>query len=177
MKKRQNRPETPDPPSQTPPSATPQQSPASHGSPQVSGGRPFNTLLNATGPKTYISGSPTAPKVRDTPTAVASPGIKARPSCKADTATVSVAPSPGNRMLQQAMDHRRELARHPDWPGTTLAGSGPLRHFPGGRCDCLPLRHPVCQRAVPRCCAVERRCLSNQHGADGQAGPLTSGDL
>lgn len=99
MNVRQNRPETPYPPSQTPPSATPQQSPASHGSPQVSGGR----ALNTTGPKTYTSDSPTAPKVQDTPTAVA---------------------SPGSRMLQQAMDHRRELARHPDWPGTTPAGTG-----------------------------------------------------
>ena len=120
VKERQNQPEVPYPPSQTPPSATPQQSPASHGSPQVSGGRAFDT----TGPKTYTSDSPTVPKLRDTPTAVASPEIKARPSCKADTATVSVAPSPGNRMLQQAMGHRRELARHPDWPGTTPAGTG-----------------------------------------------------
>lgn len=138
MKKRQNRPETPDPPSQTPPSATPQQSPASHGSPQVSGGRPLNTLLNATGPKTYTSGSPTAPKVRDTPTAVASPEIKARPSCKADTATVSVAPSPGNRMLQQAMDHRRELARHPERPGTTPVGSGPPIQGHYGKSTAVP---------------------------------------
>ena len=116
MKKRQNRPETPDPPSQTPPSATPQQSPASHGSPQVSGGRPLNTLLNATGPKTYTSGSPTAPKVRDTPTAVASPEIKARPSCKADTATVSVAPSPGTVCCN------RLWTTGGSWPGTR---SGP----------------------------------------------------
>jgi hypothetical protein len=103
MKKRQNRPKTSYPPSQTPPSATPQQSPASHGSPQVSGGRPLNTLRNTTVPKTYTSDSPTAPKVRDTPTAVA---------------------SPGNRMLQQAVDHRRELTRHPERPGTTPVGSG-----------------------------------------------------
>ena len=115
MKKRQNRPEAPEPPSQTPPSATPQQSPASHGSPQVSGGQPLNTLRNTTGPKTYTSGSPTAPKVRDTPTAVASPGIKARSSCKAEV-PASQPPSPGNRMQQQAVDHRRELARHyPGW--------------------------------------------------------------
>lgn len=120
MKVRQNRPEVPEPPSQMPPSATPQQTSASHSGLQVSGGR----ALNTTGPKTYISGSPTAPKVRDTPTAVASPEIKAWPSCKADTATVSVAPSPGNRMLQQAMDHRRELARHQERPGTTPAGIG-----------------------------------------------------
>ena len=123
MKKRQNRPEAPEPPSQTPPSATPQQSPASHGSPQVSGGQPLNTLCNTTGPKTYTSGSPTAPKVRDTPTAVASPGIKARSSYKAEV-PASQPPSPGARMLQQAVDHRRELARHPERPGTTPAGSG-----------------------------------------------------
>ena len=123
MKKRQNRPKTSYPPSQTPPSATPQQSPASHGSPQVSGGRPLNTLRNTTVPKTYTSDSPTAPKVRDTPTAVASPGITARSSYKAEV-PASQPPSPGARMLQQAVDHRRELARHPERPGTTPAGSG-----------------------------------------------------
>lgn len=38
-------------------------------------------------------------------------------------APASQPPSPGNRMLQQAVNRRRELAQHPEWPGTTPAGS------------------------------------------------------
>ena len=137
MKKQQNRPEPPEPPPQTLPSATPQQSPASPGGPQVSGERPLNPPLNTTGLKTYMADSPTAPKVRGTPTAVASSGIKARSSCKAE-APASQAPSPGDRMLQQAVDHRRELARHPERPSTTPAGNGQpiLGHY--GKSTAVP---------------------------------------
>ena len=137
MKKQQNRPEPPKPPPQTLPSATPQQSPASPGGPQVSGERPLNPPLNTTGLKTYMADSPTAPKVRGTPTAVASSGIKARSSCKAE-APASQAPSPGDRMLQQAVDHRRELARHPERPSPTPAGNGQpiLGHY--GKSTAVP---------------------------------------
>lgn len=137
VKEQQKRPEAPEPPSQTSPSATPRQSPASPGYPQVSGERLFNTPLNTTGPKTYTTDSPTAPKVRGTPTAVASSGIKARSSCKAE-APASQAPSPGDRMLQQAVDHRRELARHPERPSTTPAGNGQpiLGHY--GKSTAVP---------------------------------------
>ena len=123
VKEQQKRPEAPEPPSQTSPSATPRQSPASPGSPQVSGERQLNTPLNTTGPKTYMADSPTAPKVRGTPTAVASSGIKARSSCKAE-APASQAPSPGDRMLQQAVDKRREQVRHPERSCTPPANSG-----------------------------------------------------
>lgn len=123
VKEQQKRPEAPEPPSQTSPSATLRQSPASPGSPQVSGERQLNTPLNTTGPKTYMADSPTAPKVRGTPTAVASSGIKARSSCKAE-APASQAPSPGDRMLQQAVDKRREQVRHPERSCTPPANSG-----------------------------------------------------
>lgn len=120
VKRRQNRPEAPEPPSQTSPSATPRQSPASPGSPQVSGERPLNTPLNTTGLKTYMSDSPTAPKVRGTPTTAAAPEIKARPDYKADTATASAVPSSGDRMLQQAVDKQREQFRYPKRTSTLL---------------------------------------------------------
>lgn len=127
IKERQYQSEAPDPPSQALSNTTPRQSPTSPGSPQVSGERPLSTPFNTTGTKAYASDSLTAPKVRGTAATAATPEIKARLDYKADTVTASTAPSPGDRMLQQAVDKQREQFRYPKRTSTPSDNGGSLR--------------------------------------------------
>lgn len=119
----------------TPPSRTPAPKIRPEGyqdraiSPKV---RSVNTSSKPVVSKDRTDVAPTSPKTRPTDAPVRQMEPKTRPissstAVKGQTAERTAPPSPpspGGRMLQQVVDHRRELARHPEWPVTTPAGSG-----------------------------------------------------
>lgn len=107
--------QAPTPPGRTPaPKVQPEGYRDKAVSPKV---RPMDTSPTPIISKGRTDAAPTIPKTRP-----ASNGIAAK--LHTAEAPASQPPSPGARMLQQAVDHRRELARHPERPGTTPAGSG-----------------------------------------------------
>lgn len=100
---------------------------------------PVNISSKPVVSKDRTDAAPTFPKTRptDAPVRQMEPKTRLIPSSaavKGQTAERTAPPSPpspGDRMLQQAADHRRELTRHPERPVTTLAGSSqPIqRHY------------------------------------------------
>lgn len=90
--------------------------------------RPVNTSSKPVVSKDRTDAAPTFSKTRPTDAPVRQMEPKTRPipssaAVKGQTAERTAPPSPGNRMLQQAVDHRRELTRHPEKSVTTPAGS------------------------------------------------------
>ena len=93
--------------------------------------RPVDTSSKPVVSKDRTDTAPTFPKTRPTDAPVRQMEPKTRPissstAVKGQTAERTAPPSPpspGDRMLQQAADHRKELTRHPERPVTTLAGS------------------------------------------------------
>lgn len=93
--------------------------------------RPVNTSSKPVVSKDRTDAAPIFPKTRPTDAPVRQTEPKTRPisssaAVKGQTAERTASPSPpspGDRMLQQVVDHRRELTRHPERPVTTLAGS------------------------------------------------------
>lgn len=101
--------------------------------------RPVNTSSKPVVSKDRTDAAPIFPKTRPTDAPVRQIEPKTRPipssaAVKGQTAERTAPPSPpspGDRMLQQAVDHRRELTRHPEQSVTTPAGgSQPIqRHY------------------------------------------------
>lgn len=90
--------------------------------------RPVNTSSKPVVSKDRIDAAPTFPKTRPTDAPVRQMEPKTRPisssaAVKGQTAERTAPPSPGDRMLQQAIDHRRELTRYPEQSVTTSADS------------------------------------------------------
>lgn len=118
--------QAPMPPGRTPaPKVRPEEYQDRAVSPKV---RSVNTSSKPVVSKDRTDAAPTSPKTRPTDAPVRQMEPKTRPipssaAVKGQTAERIAPSSPGDRMLQQAVDHRRELTRHPEQPVTTPAGS------------------------------------------------------
>lgn len=85
-------------------------------------------LLHSPAPRGWSAPVPSTPKVRPADTPVRQTGLQIHSTAAkgqiAEAPTVPPMLSPGDRMLQQAVDRRREQVRHPNRPSTPPANSG-----------------------------------------------------